>query len=162
MLVNISEAALLGMYSLTVLYKNRDNPLRVKEISSILGASENHVSKIMQRLQKAGWVNAIRGPKGGYTINGNLSNITMLDVYELFDGKLVIKNCPMGRKKCPFTKCIFNPVISKFYIEFRNYLKNINASNIDKINLRNDENNIFYKKDTNLKEGDNYEFYKRK
>lgn len=123
MLINISEATLLGIYGMIILYKNKDKTMQVKEIAKILGASENHTAKVMQRLLKAGFIESERGPKGGYKYSEKNNNLSLMDIYETFDGKKNIKNCPMGRKKCPFKRCIFNPFLSKFYNDFYNYLK---------------------------------------
>ena len=55
-IVQISEAASLALHSMALLAASPDRPLTVKDITARTGVSEAHLSKVMQRLAKAGLV----------------------------------------------------------------------------------------------------------
>jgi len=91
---------------MVILNLSENEVLHLKEIANITGASENHLSKVFQRLSKHGFVKSIWGPKGGYYLAKPPDEITLLDIFETIEGKLEIKGCPFERVKCPFSSCI--------------------------------------------------------
>ena len=66
--LNISEAYSLALHSLALLASDNGRSLTTHQIASTLGASEAHLSKVMQRLTKAGFLNSSRGPGGGFAL----------------------------------------------------------------------------------------------
>ena len=59
-ILKISEAAAIALHAMVVLAKNPDKLVSVKDISATLDISSNHLSKVMQRLNKAGLINSIK------------------------------------------------------------------------------------------------------
>lgn len=49
--------------------------------------------KILKKLQKAGLVRGYRGVNGGYSLNCNLDEITLYDVYTVIDPNMFIIDC---------------------------------------------------------------------
>lgn len=49
--------------------------------------------KILKKLQKAGIVRGYRGVHGGYSLNKDLTELTLLDVYSAIDPDLFIIEC---------------------------------------------------------------------
>jgi Rrf2 family protein len=98
--------------------------VNVIEIADRLKSSRHHVAKVMQRLVKDGYLNSFRGPTGGFTLKIPPEKITLLEIFESIEGKIVIGTCPLDHPVCPFDKCIFNNVTRKMTQDFVDYLKN--------------------------------------
>lgn len=110
-ILKISEAASIALHAMIELAKKQDKLISVKEIANTLDVSANHLSKVMQRLTKAGFVESIKGFNGGFKIAGKVEDITFLEIYELFDGKLKDSNCLLAHQECK-SNCIFGDLIS--------------------------------------------------
>jgi DNA-binding IscR family transcriptional regulator len=54
-------------------------------LAEALKASQEHVSKVLQTLQRAGMIEGKRGPAGGYTRRADVP-IPVLDVLSVMDG----------------------------------------------------------------------------
>lgn len=99
-ILRISDAAVIGVHALMVLAQNSDKLISVKDIASELNVSANHLSKVMQRLNKAGFIDSIKGYKGGFKLIRKPQEITFLEIYELFDGKIKEAKCLLSEKRC--------------------------------------------------------------
>ena len=56
--------------------------------------------KILKKLQKAKIVRGYRGVHGGYSLKRNVSELTLLDVYQAIDSGMYIIECINPKKKC--------------------------------------------------------------
>lgn len=111
--LNISEGASIAMHALIHLAEKKGEPVSNSAIAEAFNVSANHSSKIMQRLLKSGFVTAVRGPGGGYTLSKQPSEVSLLDVYSAIDGKLSNTGCLFGRgKHCSLQKCLFSELLS--------------------------------------------------
>ena len=106
-LLKVSEASVLAIHTVVFLAAHREKLLSAKELASVLHASEHHLSKVLQRLVKSGFLNAARGPKGGFSLNPSREEVTMLEVFEAIEGRLDWGACLFGRSVCENGKCIF-------------------------------------------------------
>ena len=61
--VPISDAVSLALHSVAYIAA-QDGQTSVHDISSRLEVSENHLSKVLQKLARSGLVNSTRGPQG--------------------------------------------------------------------------------------------------
>jgi len=111
-ILKISEATSLGIHSLVVLAQNPSKLISVKEISEVLCVSANHLSKVMQRLNKAGYIDSIKGFNGGFKLTCKPEKTTILEVYELFEGKLDSPKCLLNREGCIIEECMLGGFIS--------------------------------------------------
>lgn len=117
-LLKISEAASLALHSMIILAQNRDNLVSVKDISTKLEVSANHLSKVMQRLNKAGFIRSIKGYNGGFELIKEPEDIKFLEIFELFDGKLCVTNCLLNKRKC-LGDCILGDLVSSINSQVR-------------------------------------------
>lgn len=122
-IISISEAASIAIHSM-VLIASSGEGLNVTKIAERMGASKHHVAKIMQRLVKEGLLVSQRGPTGGFHLNKTAGDISMLDVYESIEGKLIETTCPMDHPICPFDKCLMGGIVAKMTKEFKDYMSN--------------------------------------
>ncbi|NQV17461.1 MAG: Rrf2 family transcriptional regulator [Armatimonadetes bacterium] len=125
-LINISEAASLALHGLAIVAQNSPNKVNVKYLAEKLDASEAHLAKIFQRLNKSGIIRSFRGPKGGFVLNKPAKEISFLDIYEIVESKIILNDCPLHKTGCPFENCIFGNAlknISKNLYESFKYIK---------------------------------------
>lgn len=120
-IVSYSEAASIGMHGM-VLVARAGETINVQKIAEITGSSKHHVAKVMQRLVKEGFLLSNRGPSGGFKLNIEPENITLLQIYEAIEGQVKIINCPHEKPVCPFGKCIMGTVVTKMTQTFREHL----------------------------------------
>lgn len=103
-IVKFSEAASLALHAMTVLAARADPHLTIRDVAEAMPVSEAYLAKVLQRLAKAGLVESVRGPGGGFRIRGDPRQITLLAVYEAIEGRLGIAACAFpvaqGCKTC--------------------------------------------------------------
>lgn len=129
-ILKISEASSIAFHSLGLL-ASTDEKLNVKQIAEKINASENHLSKIMQRLTKCGIIGSVRGPKGGFYLMRASDEITLLEIYEIIEGKIELGGCPLNSGgKCPFHECMFGGIAFELTKKFRDFLVSKTISSI--------------------------------
>ncbi len=126
--INVSEGSFLALHGLVLVYKNEPNLLSVKKISKRLNASPAHLSKVFQKLSKAGLVKSVRGPAGGFKLQKSPSEISFLDIYEIIEGKVTLSNCVFGKNDCTFQSCIFGLELNKISADVYKLFKKIKLS----------------------------------
>lgn len=109
-LLKISEAATIGLHAMIMLAKNEEKMLPLKVIAKALNVSSNHLSKVIQRLNKAGFIESVKGYNGGFKLAMNPEKISFLQIYETFDGKLKCGDCLLTNN-CE-NNCIFGDLVS--------------------------------------------------
>jgi Rrf2 family protein len=129
-LLRISEAASLGMHSMVLLAKNSERVVSTKEIASALHASEAHLSKVLQRLAKAGLVKPIRGPKGGFKIGKRSHKVTLLNVYESIESPIETNNCLFDTPICKGKNCILGGLLNSVNKQVRRQLAKTKLSEL--------------------------------
>lgn len=63
-------------------------PASGKAVAAKQGVSEAYMEQIFIPLRTAGFITTVRGRNGGYFLNRPTSAITILDIIELFEGRL--------------------------------------------------------------------------
>jgi Rrf2 family protein len=84
-LIKINKSTKYALYAIVELSRDPEKVLSTKKIASEYGISEHHLSKVMQQLQRAGFIRSIRGPKGGFQIARDPKDTTIIDVVEVFE-----------------------------------------------------------------------------
>lgn len=131
--VHISEATSLALHSMAYI-ASCSKPVKLKDIAEELGASEAHLSKVLQWLVKSKMITSTRGPSGGFILKKDINKLTLYEIYEAMEGPIENEKCPLKRPKCPFKKCLFQDLIRNMSKEFRNYLENHTLADFLKIN----------------------------
>jgi Rrf2 family protein len=121
-IVNITEAVSIALHSMVLVAKAKSSQMNASIIADITGSSKFHVSKVMQKLVKDGFLSSQRGPAGGFLLETSPENITLLQIFESIEGKIVISKCPLN-KVCPFGDCIFEDLTMIMTRQFRDYLQ---------------------------------------
>ncbi len=136
-IVSLSEAASIALHGV-ILIAQENNPLNVLQIAEKTGSSKHHVAKVFQRLVKEGIVSSQRGPNGGFRLKVNPEEVNLLRIYEIIEGKINVKDCPVDHSICPFNTCVFHNITQQMTKIFRDFLAEHTISyylnnNFDKI-----------------------------
>jgi len=120
--VNISEAASIAFHAMILIVRT-DKPLNATKIADRIHSSKHHVAKVLLRLAKAGFIDSVRGPSGGFFMKSKPEDITFLNIYETIEGQLNYAKCTMHEPLCTFDKCIYNNIVEKITYDFIHYLQ---------------------------------------
>ncbi len=99
-LLKVSEAASLALHAAGLLAANEDRPATTRRLADELRASEAHLSKVMQRLERAGLVRGRRGPGGGFQLAKPADKISLRDICEAIEGRYETSDCPFSIPVC--------------------------------------------------------------
>lgn len=92
-----------GRYALRMmlqLAENPDKPVRIKEVASCQDISPKYLEQIMIVLKSAGFVDSMRGPRGGYTLARDPREITVGSIIRAMEGNLSIDCVVSGGMSC--------------------------------------------------------------
>jgi Rrf2 family protein len=98
-MLKFSEGVNLAIHSMSYL-ASCDEPVTAAKIATDIGVSRDHLSKILQRLSKLGFVRSQRGPKGGFMLAREPKEITVLELVEAIEGAWTSPYCIMGGEIC--------------------------------------------------------------
>lgn len=129
-MIELTEATAIAIHAMIYISNRKNNVISLKEISEYFDISSNHLSKVLQRLVKAGYLTSIMGPKGGFQINPEKENATLLDIYEVIDGKFIPKNCLFASKKINSCCCIMKPLLTSINSTFIDFMSSHKISSI--------------------------------
>ena len=90
------EYGLMGLIEL----ERYPQPVSARTLAQRLGVPGELLSKVLQRLQHAGLVTAVRGPRGGYRLRRPLAEINLRQVIEASHGPLAVVDC-VKEGTCP-------------------------------------------------------------
>ncbi len=121
-LVHFSEAASLALHAMVLIAKTK-NHVNVNSIAQEMGASRNHLAKVLQQLVKYNFLKSVRGPNGGFVLSKPADQITILEIYEAIEGKIDLPECPLDRKICPFNKCLVDGLVRDVTAQFKKYFQ---------------------------------------
>lgn len=123
-ILNISDAASIGLHAMAVMATQPDHRYSSTKLAETLGAPEQHLRKVLQRLARADLVVSERGPSGGYRLTGDPKRTSLLEIYQAIDGRLPQSDCLFGRPMCPDGTCIFSPLVSTIRTMVSEHLSN--------------------------------------
>lgn len=121
--LKISEACSLAMHALAKMAYNSPEMVRTPQVAQELGASEAHLSKVMQRLVKSELIHSIRGPHGGFNLAKPAEDITLMDIYEAIEGHFEPAHCLLPKPACDGKNCILGGMISSINHQVQDYLR---------------------------------------
>lgn len=120
-MIKLSEGTAIALHSI-VYINNKKDPSTVKEISAKFGISDNHLSKVLQRFVREGILVSVKGPKGGFSINEKYKNMSLLEVYEIFEGKFKCHKCLFAKGDKDCEECIMSDLVTKIDEDFMEYM----------------------------------------
>ena len=97
-----------GRYGLRALVhltaENRDEPHSIRELSEQEGISPEFLEQLFFRLRKSGIIKSNRGPKGGFLLNRNPSEISVKDVFVAVGEEISLTPCTS--EDCEIEECV--------------------------------------------------------
>lgn len=126
----ISEALSLALHGAVYLAAHPDERIKAGMIADELGFSSAHLMKVLQKLEWAGIVRAVRGPKGGFTLARPAKKIALLEVYEAIEGPLQVTKCLLEEPSCSNGRCIFGNLNVEVNSRIKSYLKKTKLSDV--------------------------------
>lgn len=109
-IVKFTEASSIALHTMAILAADARRKRTIREIAERLPVSDNHLAKVLQRLARAGLVESVRGPGGGFALKGDPSELTLLDVHEAIEGPLDVAECLFEPPQCKGT-CILGDAL---------------------------------------------------
>lgn len=73
---------------------------QAKEVCEKAGIPESFTRKVFQALTQGGFLQAVRGPGGGYQLSRPARDITLLDVIKAVEGEDTFNHCVLGFPTC--------------------------------------------------------------
>lgn len=125
-LFRFSEAAALALHAMVYVACRDGDVVKAREMSAAFRASDAHMSKVCQRLTRAGLLEAHRGVHGGFSLGKGARSIRLIDVYSAIEGPVVLTSCLFQDRSCretPKHDCLFGKEILRLEEEFLRYLK---------------------------------------
>lgn len=82
------------------MYSSKDKNVGLIEIAENQEIPRYFLSKILQELVKAGLLESMKGPNGGFKLSKKPEKITLISIIKAIDGLEVFTRCGIGFKKC--------------------------------------------------------------
>jgi len=132
LITRASEYAILSL----ILLSSSKEPMDSETLSRELTISKSFLAKILQALAKEDILKSYKGAKGGFTLNREPKNITMLQVMSSVEGKApAVFECAPNESNCPADKaniCAIWPFFNKLQGKIDSFLETLTLADIIK------------------------------
>ena len=128
-MLRLSEATALGLHAMTIVAE-QEKAISVVDAAKQLNASSAHLSKVMQRLAKAGLLRAKRGPNGGYTLARPAAEISLLEIYETLEGPIRQDGCLFEAPVCQRVHCILGGLVERVRTQVHDHFRTTTLGDI--------------------------------
>jgi Rrf2 family cysteine metabolism transcriptional repressor len=94
---NVMKLSTKGKYGVRAVFEIARNygkgPITIKEIADRQGISFSYLEQILHRLGKAGLIESVRGPAGGYLLARKPEELTIGDIVRSLEGPIALSHC---------------------------------------------------------------------
>ena len=133
-IIRISDAASIALRSMAYLAAAGESGAKISEIASAIGASKNHLAKVLALLASEGLVHSERGPSGGVRLARRGCDISLAQVYDAVEANQDERReeplfaepkaaCLLEKKGCTLRTCLFRPFIEETQRKFRDVIE---------------------------------------
>ncbi|MBX7259415.1 MAG: Rrf2 family transcriptional regulator [Candidatus Hydrogenedentes bacterium] len=96
-----SKGCEYALRALTCAASQKDTSrFQAKDVCKKAGIPESFTRKVFQALTQGGFLQAVRGPGGGYELSRPPEEITLRDVIEAVEGQDTFSHCVLGFPTC--------------------------------------------------------------
>lgn len=131
-----------GLRTVLYLCKNRGKRIEAKEIAGSESVPERFLLKLLRKLTVAGITKSYMGFGGGYAVEKDPSEISLLDVIIAVEGEIYINKCLEDPANCNAGRadyCIIHKQLDKIQREFLANLASVSFK--DLLNQQNENKN---------------------
>lgn len=96
------EYAIRAMIFIAQKSKN-GNKVSIKEIANGIASPEHFIAKILQDLVRRGMLQSLKGPNGGFYLDGAALQHSLEDIVRVVDGDKLFSGCGLGLSQCSET-----------------------------------------------------------
>lgn len=130
-MLKLTKKADYGLIAMKHLAVNAQQSASAKEIADTYGVPLPLLSKILQRLAKAGFLRSEHGTNGGYKLARDPREITALEIIRNIDGPIVLTACFTEHGACTHTdKCNVREPLRKVHEGILRLLSSITISDM--------------------------------
>jgi len=98
-----------------------------KEISLHYQVPFEVVARCLQKLAQKGLVSSVSGAGGGYQLDSSWAKLSLLDLYEILEGRAQLVRCLKSEDRCEYVQnCNLIDPISKINDQMRQFYRGIN------------------------------------
>lgn len=130
LLTKASEYALLSILCIS----GQKEPIDVENLSARLSISRSFLAKILQKLTKAGILRSFKGIKGGFVLEKEIGEISILDVIKAVEDRpATVFECTSDNGVCPSNRigyCGIWPTLNKLQTKIDDFLSQITLQDI--------------------------------
>ena len=109
-------------------YYNR--PVSIKKIAAKEEVSPEFLEQIFFRLKKAGIINSHRGPGGGFVLNKNTSEITIMEILKALDESIHLVPCIKNNECHRSEVCIAQSIWKDLSVLIKDYFNNLTIKDL--------------------------------
>ncbi|MEN8208425.1 MAG: Rrf2 family transcriptional regulator [Candidatus Fermentibacteria bacterium] len=129
--VSIPESVSLAVHAMARLAAGGSEAVKLNDLL-IKPGSAAHLSKVMQKLTKAGMVKSRRGRGGGFTLGVSASDIRLMDIWIALEGTFETSLCPYLENGCSIPVCLFGTIGKDASELIRRYFTDTTVKDIGK------------------------------
>ncbi|MBF0473856.1 MAG: Rrf2 family transcriptional regulator [Nitrospirae bacterium] len=124
-----SQYGVRAMYEIACGYPDR--PVSAPLISEKQDVPVPFLEQILTKLRKAGIIKSVKGPGGGYLLNGSPESITIWDIVEQLDGPMAITSCLDPQKGCVrIDNCVTHLLWKSLGNHLKDFLSTISVNDL--------------------------------
>jgi len=91
-------------------------PISLKDVAKRQAVSLKYLERLLDSLQAAGLVRAVRGPHGGYQLSKPPKEVNLRQIYEVLEGPEALVDCTIDPRACPRCDiCVTQHVWAQMY-----------------------------------------------
>ena len=110
-----------------------DQVTSTAELEAQLDLPRPFMRKTLQMLQKAGYLDSVKGNKGGFTLNRPPSEIRIFDLMTIFQGHISLGECLFKKKICSCVKsCPLRKEVKQMELVLLERLKKLTVADLIK------------------------------
>lgn len=99
----ISQTSAYALEAAVILAQQPEERVRANQLSDTLAVPANYLSKILNAMARAGLLDSVRGPRGGFRLARPADRIVIEDIIGLFEETGSSRRCFLGRGTCSET-----------------------------------------------------------
>jgi Rrf2 family protein len=126
-----------ALKALLLIAQNPNRRLDTAKLSKAMNISRQFLRRILQELQKKGFLKSARGRGGGFWLGLESDSLKILQVIESFQGKVELQECLWRKELCPDIKtCVLRRKILELEAKLIEELKNLTLGDLLKVNKK--------------------------